>query len=667
MAIRVTNVTAQMLFDSPDIFRTVSDTLAFIDEPFARKIRVSNYTVQILQASNGIFRTLSDNIFFQEQLFNLLLIEDRQVPSDTINFSEEVIAINLGDLQAFDTLDFTEVVRVSPINRSFIEQLSIIDGVAFCFGAPHTPIVVTDTIVFLEVASTIAPVLVSDTISFSQVVTNTIHNLSHFLDFVETVSAGKGFNLVQVIPFSDELASESEFLRSVADANFIEHSLTYYIDNDCNRKQYARFIGEGSAPIIPTQRLTFNATLVLEAVDSSEIITLRNPETDDTDRLGFSRINRETRGGELNVFADPIWAEVNTLLFTITALADGSRENCPDVINSLLTFFQDTLGEEIFLHDWTGTSWQGVVTTPNETAVEDDAGWWTIAFEFEGIAKVGSVPNNNLVISEALTQNWDRLRTLSDPISFTETIKVQGIINEALTDTLSLAENISGEVMTTIMEHDLSAGSAVDLEGTSPDIGISFWRAHENYQEDGTMTGPISAGAYYPFSPQDGTVYELTFEGAHVVTYTDAENCIWGFFENVSLSDTSHGPPSDGTIDPTTTKAAHLMREVNGGTRNNSIRRGSESDGVFDTLQWTDVTLRTHSDTTLDLRITLDTRSSNWMTLWEAKLEASGSYTEVGPTTNLQSENIGSVGFSNDSVNTELTLDKIVLLERKPV
>ncbi len=181
------------------------------------------------------------------------------------------------------------------------------------------------------------------------------------------------------------------------------------------------------------------------------------------------------------------------------------------------------------------------------------------------------------------------------------------------------------------------------------------------------MTGPIEAGAYYPFLPVAGTVYELTFEGAHVVTYDDAENCIWGFFENVSLSDTSHGPPSDGTIDPTTTKAAHLMREVNGGQRNNSIRRGSESDGVFDTQQWTDATLRTHSDTTLDLRITLDTRSSKWTTLWEAKLEASGTYTEVGPTTNLQSESIGAVGFSNDSVNTELTLDKIVLLERKPI
>ena len=38
------------------------------------------------------------------------------------------------------------------------------------------------------------------------------------------------------------------------------------------------------------------------------------------DRLQFNRISRETRGGTLIVYADPIWPKVQTQVLTFTAL-----------------------------------------------------------------------------------------------------------------------------------------------------------------------------------------------------------------------------------------------------------------------------------------------------------------------------------------------------------
>ena len=667
MAIRVTNVTAQTLFESPEIFRSLTDPISFSHEPFARKIRVANFTVQVLQLDNGQFRVVPDEIRFGQHVAPFMVYQDRQVISDPISFSDVAVGFNIADVKLSDLITFFQTVRVSPILRSLSHIMNLNDGAAFCFATPHQAIEIIDTLGIQDHVSLIPPILVTDFITFLDFASNTTFQEQDFIEFVQTVAVGKGLTDSDIISFSQLITTSHDFVRVVEDANFIEHSMTYYIDNGCNRKQYARFIGEGSAPVIPPQRLVFNANMALESISTNDLLILRNPETDDNDRLGFSRINRETRGGELNVFADPNWAEVNTLLFTITALADGTRSQCPDVINTTLEFFQSTLGEEIFLHDWTGTSWRGVVTTPNEVATEDSDGWWTLAFEFEGTEQDGSVPNNNLVIQDSFSVNWDRLRAVSDSIDFTEVVRVRGSIRLSVSDTLNFTEDVSGSVETTLLFHNLGAGSAIDLEGTSPDTGSGTWRAHEEYQEDGTMTAPVNSGAYYAFTPVDGFTYLATFGGAHVVTYNDANNCIWGFFEGISANDTIVGARANGQIDPTTAKAVHLMRETGGGTRNNAYRQGNNSDGEFSTLPWTDSGLNSDPDDVLDLRITLDTTGGvgNWTALWEAKDLLDGTYTEVGPVTNLPSENVGAIGFSNDSGQTELTTSTVRLLRTK--
>ena len=669
MGIRVSNVTVQNLFLPTDIFQTVNDPITFIQEPFARKLRVSNLTVQVLQLQSGRFLFANDDLGLSDLVLVLNDAGSRQPVEDVIGFTDEVFAASNPFID--DVLMFTQNARPSILNHDVDDDLNLRDQVETCPGAPWSAIEIVDTIEFVQVGGKAEEATASNTLALTDTIDiiNGVEGDGHVLDLVQNVSVGKGQVVSSEIEFTEEVMSFSDFLRVVEDADVVEHALTYYIDNGCNRKQYARFIGEGSADPISEQGLVFDSSFVLESIDDGTVLVLRSPETDDGDRIGFNRVNRETRGGELNVFSDPDWAEVNTLLFTITALTDGDG-NCPDALGQTLQFLQDNLGKEIFLHDWTGTSWRGVITTPDEAATEDADGYWTVTFEFEGIAQSGSVPNSVLSFSDQMTFNADWARPLSDTLALMQAVTVGGDRYFSLSDDLGISDSISGSILEhTELHDDFTAGSAVDLEGTSPTTGTGTWRAHEEFQDDGTLDSPVDAGAYYQFTPVDGTVYELTFTGANVDTFSEGDNTIWGFYEDQSANDMISGPVADGTLNPTAAKAVHLMRTIDGGSKEHSFRRGSDSDGTADTQQWTDATLRASPDDVLDLRLTLDTTNGagEWTIQWEAKTVISPTYTEVGAETSLLSENIGAVGWSMDSANTDVTLDQIRLTELRPV
>jgi hypothetical protein len=676
MSIRVYNVTAQALFSSTTVARGVTDTITFTEEPFARKIRVAQFTVQLLQSEGGSTRSLSDNISLSEIVSGFLVQGERSPASNTIELADyadygiDPTPVGGGTdwyRWAGNTIEFTQVAFAENFTKALVQSVGIHDSVGYCFGAPWAAISVTDTITLEDRVSTIEPISIIDTIVFTETVSTLGNNLEDFLDLVQSVSVGKGQDLVSTITLTQDIDSKSDFLRTVQDANIVEHAMTYFVDDGCNRKIYAQFSGEGSADSIPDQRLIFDANMALEATTADDVLILRNPETDDGDRLGFNRVNRETRGGELNVFGDPVWAKVNTLLFTIVALSDG--KNCPDVINETLDFFQTYLGQEIVLHDHTGTSWRGVVTTPNERAVEDAEGWWTLSFEFQGEAEPGSVPQSVMNITDTLTMNADWNRPLIDTMNITDSVSVTSL-HQIIEQDLGLSDSIGGSTFEhTILDDDFTAGSAVDLHGTSPDTGVSTWSANTEYQDDGTIVNPIRGGGYYPFTPVNGTFYLLEVQSAAVVTYEDGFNCIWGYYEDVTPDTDFQGPAYDGTINPTAAKAVHLQRNIPTADRDRAYRLGSDSNGAQHTKRYTDATLRDVSDNVLDLRIELDTTggAGNWTARWLAKGVIASTWDEVGPETKLLSENVGAVGFSTDSNGVELTTDRIILTEQRSI
>ena len=151
--------------------------------------------------------------------------------------------------------------------------------------------------------------------------------------------------------------------------------------------QYRPFVGEGAAgaPTPPPETLTGPSPdtttpfqLIYPAVgEVTDAVTLRAPNLGNKDRLSFNRIVRETRGGTLIVYADPIWPKIQTLVLSFSGLRSAQAQ-------LLLAFLDTHLGEEVGLFDWEGRYWKGVVTTPTDPVVQDGRDSFSASMEFEG-------------------------------------------------------------------------------------------------------------------------------------------------------------------------------------------------------------------------------------------------------------------------------------------
>lgn len=146
----------------------------------------------------------------------------------------------------------------------------------------------------------------------------------------------------------------------------------------CN---YAPFVGGGIMPATldgPDPGITDTFALIFPASGSpTDTVVLRAPDLGNKDRLGFDRINRETRGGTLVVFADPDWPKMQTLALNFSAL-------CPEDAAELLRFMLEHIGEEIKLTDWEQRAWRGLIMTPDEPVIQDGKHSFSASFEFEG-------------------------------------------------------------------------------------------------------------------------------------------------------------------------------------------------------------------------------------------------------------------------------------------
>jgi len=126
---------------------------------------------------------------------------------------------------------------------------------------------------------------------------------------------------------------------------------------------YSPFIGNTSSvdplpprPTAPTIVNYDNVQLSYPVNAPTDTVTLRGPELGNKNRLHNQRINRETRGGTLIVFADPIWPKMETIILDFYAL---SETECQDTLD----FVSTSLGKLIKVRDWEGQVWIGIIVT----------------------------------------------------------------------------------------------------------------------------------------------------------------------------------------------------------------------------------------------------------------------------------------------------------------
>ncbi len=211
-------------------------------------------------------------------------------------------------------------------------------------------------------------------------------NGSSQLTLGHSASATVGRVATNALTLDQQASRTIERFVSASSTLTLHQAVNVVLAEGCVTRAYTPFVGstdDPNAPAPPSPNVP-----ILERVEGVQLywpvdvpamnVTLRGPELDNKDRLRFQRINRETRGGTLVVFADPIWPKVQQLTLEFVGLEE-------DEAQSLLSFIAATLGKKIGMRDWENRHWTGVIVSPDEPIIRNGRHNISTALEFEGV------------------------------------------------------------------------------------------------------------------------------------------------------------------------------------------------------------------------------------------------------------------------------------------
>jgi len=208
------------------------------------------------------------------------------------------------------------------------------------------------------------------------------------LALVQAATGQTGIPVVSQLALTQTAEMIIDRSPSVTTTLGLNQAAAYTLILSSTKSQYSPFIGSSTDPNAPTPPSTtidgpmvgiqVPFQLVYPSVGAvTDAVSLKAPNLGNKDRLSFNRIQRETRGGTLIVFADPDWPQIQTMVLSFSGLLNVE-------VQALLTFMDDHLGQEIGLIDWEHRYWRGVIISPEEPVIEDRFDSFTASFSFEG-------------------------------------------------------------------------------------------------------------------------------------------------------------------------------------------------------------------------------------------------------------------------------------------
>jgi len=269
---------------------------------------------------------------------------------------------------------------------------------------------VEEEVEFLEIAGRGIPQTPNDILTITDTVARRCI-ATDSLTFVEYVTVAKSGEIITYLELEETLTLQGNYTRAIVENTGLGHTLTYYLLSPCIDKMYGPFIGESTVGPDPpsidlpvVQGLPSGVRFRLEYPARGGVedtVDLVAPYFGNLDRLAMDRVNRETRGGDLVIFADPDWPKRQTVSVTFSGLTRT------EIIN-LQRFIADHLGEEIHVTDWEGREWEAVIITPNEPATYDGRDNCSIGFEFEGILYGGLQSGEGISFQQTVICMADR-------------------------------------------------------------------------------------------------------------------------------------------------------------------------------------------------------------------------------------------------------------------
>ena len=345
---------------------------------FARAEPVEQFTVSTLD----ITQTVRSNFHQGIASSTVEFVQDVIVSKPILVSAESELTVTK-EIFDFDTLEF--VTTETGLRHS-------VEVAGDLLRSQHSQLGVKQSVSVFKVLATAIPGDAATVISLGQNVwaSLTLGPEANSTLALSQVSTGDiGFSLDGSLTL-DQTATYSVVRAARTPSSEIEvtQSATYILETGSTRHQYSPFVGESSDPNAPDPPpaaidgpmvgIEVPFQLVYPSLGVvTDSVALKTPNLGNKDRLAFNRVLRETRGGTLVVFADPIWPKIQTLVLTFSGLL--KVEAC-----ELQTFISDHLGQEIGLIDWEHRYWRGVITSPDEPLIEDRFDSYTASFDFEG-------------------------------------------------------------------------------------------------------------------------------------------------------------------------------------------------------------------------------------------------------------------------------------------
>lgn len=136
------------------------------------------------------------------------------------------------------------------------------------------------------------------------------------------------------------------------------------------------------------------AAIPFEDGETTDTIDLRAPDFGNRERVQDTRINRQSVGGSLQVYADPDWPKLTNLLMQFSGLKETTAHN-------LLDFLDRTCGREIGVLDYERRIWRALVTNPDSAITQDGRDSFSVTLEMEAelIRQFNASSHSQLIVS----------------------------------------------------------------------------------------------------------------------------------------------------------------------------------------------------------------------------------------------------------------------------
>ncbi len=379
---------------------------------------------------------------------------------------------------------------------------------------------VADEIVYVFIKNTAVAESVTSVITFGQDVSGA-KGIAAAITFGQTITQEVGRGIFDDITITDSIGAIRRSNITVTDSLSLGDTASYTKNENAREVlcTYTPFVGVTSNPDAPTPPPTSSPTLIplnqitltCEAAGTS--ITLRNPELGDKDISQFQRISRETRGGTLVVFSDPIWPRTQKIILEFTGLTEEKGQE-------FLTFLNLSLGQLVDLIDWDSRKvWGGILTAPQSPIVRDGPCKVFATVEFEGIPQTVILTNTDtLPVTDVVFSNFVLSRTITDTLAVTDVVSSSFVVSRTIADTLAVTDVIattidtlwsdaaatklilqSGQFTSTVLKSQIVTGgvsspNAIGWDGTNtPWVGAADDKL---YLQAGQFTSTVITSLY---------------------------------------------------------------------------------------------------------------------------------------------------------------------------